>query len=62
MADLLDTDFQHGFCKIGVQYTSQQLKHFSEQLRLLNLQKEGKLPNQGEPSKTEEIKSGFTKI
>jgi hypothetical protein len=61
MADLINIDFEKGFCKIGVQYTPQQLKHFSEQLRLLNLQKEGKLPNQAN-TEQKEMKSGFTKI
>jgi hypothetical protein len=61
MADLLDTDFQHGFCKIGVQYTSQQLKRFSEELRILNLQKEGKIAVQIQEQKKEEQKSGFIK-
>jgi hypothetical protein len=61
MADLLNMDFEKGFCKIGVQYTPKQLKHFSEQLRLLHLQKEGKIATQIQEQKKEEQKSGFIK-
>ena len=61
MSDLLNMEFEKGFCKIGAQYSPQQLKQFSEQLRILNLQKEGKLHSQVNDNKPE-LKSGFTKI
>lgn len=60
MADIVDFECTQGFVAYGKQYSPQELKHFSEQLRVLNLQKEGKLPN-GQAVKQEEIKSGFTK-
>lgn len=61
MADLLNTEFEHGFCKIGVQYSAKQLKQFSEQLRLLHLQKEGKIAQQKKEAQKEELKSSFIK-